>query len=163
MRALLSEASADGLSLPFLEVPLGMIDDHWIAAACCYVAVDPAGQLLAMYRMGPNMVGGGSHVCSATYVVASSARRRGLGKKMVVHSLQQATKAGYDAMQFNYVIDGNDAALKLYESLDFIVVGRLPGAFDHAVLGKIDALVLFRQLDKGSGVLLASERPSGQS
>lgn len=146
MRDLLLEGSADGFSLPFLEVPLNMIDDHWLAAPCCQVALDSAGQLLAMYRMGPNMVGRGSHVCTATYVVASAARRRGLGKTMVGHSLQQARAAGYAAMQFNFVVESNDGALKLYETLGFLVVGRLPGAFDHAVLGKVDALVLYRQL-----------------
>jgi ribosomal protein S18 acetylase RimI-like enzyme len=142
----LLEAASEGDSIPFTDVPLNMIDDSWLAAPCCYVAVGATGQLLAMYRMGPNMVGRGSHVASATYVVASSARGHGLGRKMVAHSIEQARSAGYEAMQINYVVETNVAALKLYESMDFAVVGRLPGAFRHADRGKVDALILYRLL-----------------
>ena len=146
MRALLWEVAQEGESLPFTEVSLDMIDSHWLSATACYVSVAPTGELDAMYRMGANMLGRGSHVATATFVVARNARRRGFGRLMLEHCLTQAQLAGYSAIQFNYVVESNTAALQLYQSKDFEIVGRLPGAFHHATLGQIDALVLFRSL-----------------
>jgi hypothetical protein len=36
--------------------------------------------------------------------------------------------------------------VKLWESMGFQVVGRLPGAFEHPRLGFVDALVMWREL-----------------
>lgn len=49
-------------------------------------------------------------------------------------------------MQFNFVISSNARAVALWESFDFEIVGRLPGAFCHPTLGYVDALVMFRAL-----------------
>jgi ribosomal protein S18 acetylase RimI-like enzyme len=50
-------------------------------------------------------------------------------------------------MQFNLVASSNTGAIKLYRDLGFQIVGRLPKAFDHARLGLIDALVMYRWLE----------------
>ena len=47
-------------------------------------------------------------------------------------------------MQFNFVVSTN--AVRLWQSLDFKVVGRLPLAFRHPAQGYVDALVMFRAL-----------------
>jgi ribosomal protein S18 acetylase RimI-like enzyme len=49
-------------------------------------------------------------------------------------------------MQFNMVVSTNLRAVRLWESLGFSVVGRLPGAFAHPGLGDVDALVMFQTL-----------------
>jgi ribosomal protein S18 acetylase RimI-like enzyme len=49
-------------------------------------------------------------------------------------------------MQFNFVVSSNDRAVALWQSLGFVVVGRLPGAFDHPAHGFVDALVMVRTL-----------------
>jgi ribosomal protein S18 acetylase RimI-like enzyme len=49
-------------------------------------------------------------------------------------------------MQFNFVVSSNERAVKLWRSLGFEVVGRLPRAFQHPSLGLVDALVMFRAL-----------------
>ena len=49
-------------------------------------------------------------------------------------------------MQFNFVVSTNERAVKLWQSLGFEVVGRLPGAFQHPVHGFVDALVMYQLL-----------------
>lgn len=49
-------------------------------------------------------------------------------------------------MQFNAVVATNERARRLWESLGFAVVGRVPGAFRHATAGDVDLLVMHRWL-----------------
>jgi ribosomal protein S18 acetylase RimI-like enzyme len=65
---------------------------------------------------------------------------------MCEHSLEYAALRGYRAMQFNLVISTNERALRLWQSLGFEIVGRLPEAFDHPEHGYVDACVMYRLL-----------------
>ena len=49
-------------------------------------------------------------------------------------------------MQFNFVVSTNERAVKLWLSLGFEIVGRLPGAFRHPENGFVDALVMYKRL-----------------
>jgi RimJ/RimL family protein N-acetyltransferase len=49
-------------------------------------------------------------------------------------------------MQFNFVVSTNDRAVRLWASLGFAEVGRLPEAFLHPRLGYVDAIVMYRAL-----------------
>ncbi len=49
-------------------------------------------------------------------------------------------------MQFNFVVSTNERAVRLWQSLGFEIVGRLPGAFRHPTLGFVDALVMYQTL-----------------
>ena len=71
---------------------------------------------------------------------------RGIGRALVQHSLAEAQDAGYTAMQFNYVVSTNTAAVGLYKKLGFDIVGTLPEAFRHKTLGLVDAYVMYRFL-----------------
>ena len=75
-----------------------------------------------------------------------NASGQGLARKMCEDSLVRAKNLGYRAMQFNFVIASNAAAIHLWPKLGFEVVGRLPGAFMHPILGETDALVMYRKL-----------------
>ena len=50
-------------------------------------------------------------------------------------------------MQFNFVVSTNTAAVALWQSLGFAIVGTLPGAFRHQEFGFVDAYVMFRSLE----------------
>jgi ribosomal protein S18 acetylase RimI-like enzyme len=65
---------------------------------------------------------------------------------MAEHSLELARSQGFRAMQFNFVVSTNERAVRLWQSLGFEVVGRLPLAFHHPARGYVDALVMFRAL-----------------
>ena len=59
---------------------------------------------------------------------------------MCEHSLIEARQRGFKAMQFNFVVSTNERAVRLWQSLGFGIVGRLPLAFDHPVHGASSTL-----------------------
>ena len=58
----------------------------------------------------------------------------------------EARSQGYLAMQFNYVVSTNTAAVMLWKKLGFSIVGTLPKAFRHKRLGHVDAYVMYQLL-----------------
>lgn len=110
-----------------------------------YVACD-GDEIVGTYIIRANQPGLGSHVANAGYMVRSDMQGRGIGRKMCDHSLNVARKSGFLAMQFNLVVSTNTAAVALWQSLGFSIVGTLPGVFRHRKLGLVDAYVMHRFL-----------------
>ena len=112
-----------------------------------FVAVLGAERVLGMYKLGPNQVGRGTHVANASYMVSPAAQGVGVGRLLGEHSLAEARRQGYLAMQFNYVVSTNTGAVKLWKKLGFSIVGTLPKAFRHTRLGYVDAYVMYQLLE----------------
>jgi ribosomal protein S18 acetylase RimI-like enzyme len=104
------------------------------------------GRILGTYYLRANQPGGGGHVANCGYITAPAAEGRGVARAMALDSLDRARAHGFAAMQFNFVVAANERAVRLWESLGFATVGRLPGAFRHPRLGEVDALVMYRTL-----------------
>lgn len=104
------------------------------------------GILLGTYYLRANQTGGGAHFANAGYVTGAAATGRGVARAMCLHSIDHAKSRGFRAMQFNFVVSSNERAVGLWRSLGFVIVGRLPDAFDHPKLGFVDALVMVRAL-----------------
>jgi GNAT superfamily N-acetyltransferase len=121
---------------------------YWFAPAHDVHVAERGGAILGSYYIRANQTGGGAHVANAGYLTAAAARGQGIARAMCGHSLTRAASLGFRAMQFNFVVSTNMAAVHLWTSLDFATVGRLPGAFDHPQLGVVDALVMFRALTR---------------
>lgn len=117
----------------------GPADQVWLAGP-------EDGTVLGSYRLGPNKAGPGAHVGTASYMVAEAARGRGVGRAMVLHSLEQGRAAGFRGIQFNAVAASNMSAVRLYRELGFEVVGAVPGGFAHPELGYVDLLIMYRPL-----------------
>ena len=98
------------------------------------------------YILRPNQSGGGSHVANAAFMVSASARGQGIGRAMAEHCLSEARRLGFRAMQFNYVISTNTAAIHLWQDLGFEIVATLPSAFRHPEKGYVDVYVMYRSL-----------------
>ena len=113
-----------------------------------WVARNGKNEIVGAYYIRPNQGGGGSHVCNCGYAVSDRARGRGVAAYMCEHSQQQARRLGFRAMQFNFVISTNEAAVHLWKKLGFEIVGRLPEAFLHPAFGYVDAFVMFRNLQE---------------
>jgi len=119
---------------------------YWRAPAhAVFVAEDERG-ISGTYYLRANQQGGGGHVANCGYVVAGAASGRGVARAMCAHSLGEARSRGFRAMQFNFVVSTNERAVRLWQSVGFDIVGRLPGAFDHPTRGFVDALVMYRSL-----------------
>jgi ribosomal protein S18 acetylase RimI-like enzyme len=110
-----------------------------------FVAVDDEN-VLGTYYIRPNQAGGGKHVANCGYMTAEAATGRGVARRMCEHSLSHARAKGFRAMQFNFVVSTNERAVRLWQSLGFDIVGRLPGAFKHPDVGYVDALVMYQTL-----------------
>jgi ribosomal protein S18 acetylase RimI-like enzyme len=119
---------------------------YWTSPEHEVFVAEENGEILGTYFLRPNQPGGGSHVANCGYITAPGAAGRGIGRAMCVHSLDQARTQGFKAMQFNFVISTNERAVRLWQSLGFEIVGRLPGAFQQPKQGFVDALVMYRRL-----------------
>ena len=119
---------------------------YWFAAGHSVFVTEVDGRVLGSYYRRANQAGGGAHVANCGYATHEAATGRGIARAMGLHSFDHARAAGFRAMQYNFVIATNVRAVRLWLSLGFEQVGRLPGAFDHPTLGEVDALVLYRRL-----------------
>ncbi len=102
--------------------------------------------MLGTYYIRANQLGGGSHIANCGYMTAAAATGRGIARQMCQHSLEHARQKGYKGMQFNFVVSTNERAIRLWQSLGFEVLARLPLAFHHPRHGFVDALIMFKAL-----------------
>jgi GNAT superfamily N-acetyltransferase len=145
--AIARELVADGATYTFApdtsdETLLG----YFLAPGGSNFVAERGARVIGCYVLRENRGGRGSHVANASYAVAEAERGQGVGRALGLHSLEEARRRGFRAMQFNFVVSTNDGALRLWRSLGFDVVGTLPAAFRHPRLGLVDAYVLHRAL-----------------
>jgi L-amino acid N-acyltransferase YncA len=119
---------------------------YWMAPDKETFVAEEDSVVVGTYYIRPNQLGGGRHVCNCGYMTSPTARGRGVARQMCEHSLAHARSLGYRAMQFNFVVSANERAVRLWQSLGFDIVGRLPLAFLHPAAGYVDAFVMYRQL-----------------
>lgn len=119
---------------------------YWFGPGVVSYVAEEDGQIVGMYKLIPNQRDLGNHVANASFMVSPAHGGKGIGKKLGLHGLQEAKKAGFEAMQFNFVISTNEAAVALWQKLGFSIVGTLPKVFRHKDLGYVDAYVMHRFL-----------------
>ena len=119
---------------------------YWCEANTRTYVTESDGRIVGTYILRPNQSGGGSHVANAAFMVAPDARGQGIGRAMGEHCVSEARRLGFRAMQFNFVVSTNEAAVRLWQKLGFEIVGTLPGAFHHPEKGYVDVYVMFRSL-----------------
>ncbi|MEV6646816.1 GNAT family N-acetyltransferase [Amycolatopsis sp. NPDC051371] len=115
------------------------------APARVVVAAD-GDRVLGTANMYANRPGPGSHVASGSLMVAASARGRGVGRALATDMITWAREADFAAIQFNAVVDTNETAIRLYESLGFTTLGVAPGAFRHPVHGDVGLRIMWLDL-----------------
>ena len=115
-------------------------DDYWIAHSSAVVGAFVDATLAGAYYVKPNFVGRAAHIANAGYFVVPEHRGSGIGTALVEHSLVEARRLGFDAMQFNLVFASNPARA-LYERFGFRQIGRVPAAVDGE-----DAVIYWRAL-----------------
>ncbi|MBV8938355.1 MAG: GNAT family N-acetyltransferase [Alphaproteobacteria bacterium] len=120
---------------------------YWLTApeTHCFVMLDN-GQFAGVCAIRPNRTGRARHVANASFIVHPEHRGRGVGRAMGLHVLEKAKQLSYAAIQFNFVVSANGAAVRLWQSLGFEIVGTLPKGFDHATLGRVDVYIMHRFL-----------------
>ncbi len=120
---------------------------YWAAPGNLVFVAEHAGTVLGTFYIKRNQGGGGAHVCNCGFATDRAAQGQGVGRKMLAQCLVEASKAGFRAMQFNFVVATNTRAVSIWQEAGFQIVGRLPGAFHHPAQGDVDALVMYKNLD----------------
>jgi L-amino acid N-acyltransferase YncA len=109
------------------------------------VAVED-GIILGSAKMAANRPGRGSHVATASFLVDPAHRGHGTGRALGQYVLDWSRAAGFSSIQFNAVVESNAAAVHLWQSLGFEIIGTVPEAFDHPEHGRVGLHVMFRYL-----------------
>jgi L-amino acid N-acyltransferase YncA len=129
VRAIVEEVAAAGETYC---LPTGLPDQElrafWLSDAHTVVA-SADGEVLGSAHMGPNRPAQGAHVGTASFMVSARARGRGAGRALGEYAVDWHRRNGYRGIQFNAVVETNAAAVRLWQSLGFTVVGTVPGAF----------------------------------
>jgi GNAT superfamily N-acetyltransferase len=118
--------------------------DVWIEGPPGLTVVAVAhDRIVGTAKMGPNYPGPGSHVSTASFMVAADVRGQGVGTSLCRFALSWARERGYAGMQFNAVVEANKSAVELYRRLGFRVIGTVPGAFAHPTLGRVGLHIMY--------------------
>ncbi|MES2961577.1 MAG: GNAT family N-acetyltransferase [Pseudomonadota bacterium] len=120
--------------------------EKWMNIAAQTFVARINNQIVGAYLIKPNHVDRGSHIANASYIVDENKRGFGIGKSLALHSIATAKESGYKAMQFNFVVSTNKAAVNLWQSVGFKIIGTIPQGFNHQALGYVDAYIMFREL-----------------
>jgi ribosomal protein S18 acetylase RimI-like enzyme len=120
--------------------------DYWTAPAKAVFVAELDGVIVGTFYLQPNQLGGGDHVANCGYMTRQGSSGRGIAAAMCEHSLDEARRRDFRAMQFNFVIASNVRAVALWQRMGFAVLAAMPAAFRHPELGMVDALMMHRAI-----------------
>lgn len=104
------------------------------------------GTVVGTAKMGPNRPGRGAHVATASFMVSPDHRGSGIGRGLAEYVIAWARDTGYQSIQFNAVVETNTAAVHLWRSLGFEIIGTVPEAFNHPEHGLVGMHVMWLRL-----------------
>ena len=120
--------------------------DYWMEVDKVTFLVEIEGVVVGTFYLKANQEGLGDHICNAGFVVSRDMEGQGLGRWMGEYAQEVAKSRGFLAMQFNFVIQSNQKAVRLWKSLGFSVIGEIPEAYRHPNLGLVPALIFYKKL-----------------
>ena len=112
------------------------------------VVLEEGGRVLGTAKMGPNRPSRGDHVGTASFMVDPAAAGQGVGRSLAAYVVDWHREHGYAGIQFNAVVETNAAAVHLWQSVGFQIVGTVPGAFRSAAHGRVGLHVMYLPLDQ---------------
>ena len=153
VRAIVDEVLAAGETYAMARLDDAGARDFWLGGTSDVAEVAVAevdGVVVGSARMGPNRPAQGAHVATASFMVGSGARGRGVGRALGEHAVARLRDRGFAAVQFNAVVESNTVAVDLWRSLGFSVVGTVPGAFRRPSGELVGLHVMHLDLGQGS-------------
>lgn len=138
---------ADGDTYVFdPSTPKQDLEKHWFANYMQTFVLEREQQVVGTYILKPNYIDAGRHIANASFMVHPDFQGQGIGHALCEHSIDEAHRMGFSAMQFNIVVSTNKAAIALWEKHGFSIIGTTPGGFHHQQLGLVDTHIMYRKL-----------------
>jgi L-amino acid N-acyltransferase YncA len=128
------------------KMPKHDLTKHWFASYMHTYVLESNKKISGTYILKPNQIDLGSHIANGSYMVHPNAQRQGFGEAMCIHSLKEAKKLGFKAIQFNMIVNTNKPAIQLWKKMGFEIVGTIPDGFNHLTKGYIDAHIMYKKL-----------------
>jgi len=128
------------------DTPKTDLIKHWFAPYMYTYVLEDHEKVCGTYILKANQIDLGSHVANGSYMVHPDARRNGYGEAMCKHSIEEARKLGFKAIQFNMIVSTNEPAVALWKKMGFEIIGTIPGGFRHLSKGFVDAYIMFKKL-----------------
>ncbi len=122
------------------------MEQHWFAPYMKTYVLEHNQQLAGTYILKPNFIGAGSHIANASYMVHPEKQGQGMGHILCEHSIQEARRLGFLAIQFNIVVSTNQAAIVLWKKHGFAIIGTTPDGFQHPQQGLVDTHIMYKKL-----------------
>jgi L-amino acid N-acyltransferase YncA len=119
---------------------------YWFSREKHAYVAEENGEILGTYWLKANQPGLGDHVGNGAYMVSPEAKGKGVGKLMALHSIEEARRIGFHAIQFNFVVSSNAVAVNLWKAVGFEIIGEIPDAFRHKQHGLTSAYIMYRRL-----------------
>jgi GNAT superfamily N-acetyltransferase len=102
--------------------------------------------LLGSATMGPNRPGRGSHIATGSFMIDPAHQGRGVGRALGEYLVEWCRAGGYHGIQFNAVVETNQVAVRLWQSLGFQILATVPEAFDSRAHGLVGLHVMYLPL-----------------
>ena len=124
-----NEIVDEGIAFPQEELLYSITGAEFFSSqSYCGVAFE-GKKIYGLYILHPNNIGRCGHICNASYAVASYARGKHIGEKLVLDCIKTARRIGFKILQFNAVVESNIHARHLYERIGFKQLGVIPNGF----------------------------------
>jgi GNAT superfamily N-acetyltransferase len=120
--------------------------EYWMGTDKSTYVAEIDGKIVGTFFLKPNQPDLGNHVCNAGFIVDENESGKGIGRQMGLFAMAEAKKSGYLAMQFNFVVSTNNAAVKLWSSLGFEILAEIPEAYRHSEKGLVGVYVMYKRL-----------------
>jgi ribosomal protein S18 acetylase RimI-like enzyme len=127
---------------PFPEGKVEYIISTQTEVCCACVNNVPVG----FYLLHPNLNGRCKHIANALYAVENKYRQKGIGTKLVKHSLEIAREHGFIGMQYNSVVESN-YSIKIYEKMGFEQIGIIKNGFLDVKNNYQNLIIFYKYLE----------------
>ncbi len=118
----------------------------WWARPLKTFIFESQGDVRGSYYLKANGEGPSGHICNCGYMVKAAFQGQGIAKRLCEHSQVIAKELGFKAMQFNSVVSTNVAAVHLWKTLGYQIIGTIPKGYQHRQLGYVDCYVMHKFL-----------------
>jgi ribosomal protein S18 acetylase RimI-like enzyme len=118
----------------------------WCARPLKTFIFESQGDVRGSYYLKANGEGPSGHICNCGYMVKAAFQGQGIAKRLCEHSQAIAKELGFKAMQFNSVVSSNMAAVHLWKTLGYQIIGTIPKGYQHRQLGYVDCYVMHKFL-----------------